>query len=299
MINKGNIRNNKGFIITIISILGVTVLIIFLLLGMGKESDFTFEDVKVGNITTNYTFSGIVESKNKQEVFSQNPMQVEELMVSEGDMVQKNEVIFKTNQGEKIKSNIDGKISKIYIEEDSLVMGGTKIIDISDYDNLQVSIKVDEYEITCVSVNKNVAVNIAAIDKNYSGKISKVSDEAINKNGVSYFTAIIDMPKDSGVKVGMNAEALIQSKSAKNVVIISMKSLQFDDNNNPYVLLKGKNDIPTNKYVKVGINDGNIVEIKDGLTKGQVVIIPKNISTKEGSFTQRGKIQHPGMKETN
>jgi HlyD family secretion protein len=263
-------KSKKGIVIGII--IAVVIIGLFAVPAlMPKPSVYTDVTVTKANIETYYTFSGSVESKNSQNVMASSVLQISGIKVNEGEKVKKDTVLFTTSQGGEIKSQIAGTVSKIYVEKDQQVMAGTPLCDIYDFDNLQTTVKVDEYDLSCISIDKEVTVTINSLNKEITGTVLSVSDTATNQNGVSYFTAVIDLPKDSAIKVGMTAEARILNKKVTDVLTIPMKALKFDDNDKPYVLLKQVKGIPAQRYVKVGINDGKTVEITDGLTDGQVI----------------------------
>lgn len=260
--------------IIIVALLLVAAVVLPRFLG-NKEGLYTEERVKTAEIETYYTFSGNVESKNSQNIMAQKTMQISEIKVKEGDKVEIDDVLFLTSQEEEIKSKIDGTISKIYIEEDESVMAGTNLSDIIDFDNLQITIKVDEYDLSSIGVGKDVSVTINALDKIVNGKISEISNTAINKNGVAYFTAILDLDKSEEIKVGMSAEAKILNERVSNVLTLPMKVLHFNDEDEIYVLVEGEAGRPVEQMIRVGINDGKNVEIIQGLEDEQVVFYTK------------------------
>src|ERR1035437_6479130 len=99
---------------------------------------------------------------------------------------------------------------------------GTKLADIVDLDALQVTVKVDEYDLPAIALNKDVEVTVNAINKTINGKISKISKTAVVQNGVAYFTAVINLGKDADIKVGMSCDAKLINQQVTNVVTISM-----------------------------------------------------------------------------
>ncbi|HBI02848.1 MAG TPA: RND transporter [Paenibacillaceae bacterium] len=263
-------KGKKGLVIGIIA--GVIIIgLIATQILLPKQNKYTDVTVKKATIETYYTFSGSVDSKYKQNVMASNVMQISEINVNEGEKVEKDTVLFTTSQGNEIKSQIVGTISKIYVEQDQQVMSGTQLCDIYDFDNLQISVKVDEHDLNGIAKGKTVSVSIDALNKEMTGSVSSISSTAINENGIAYFSAVIDLPKDNSIKVGMTAEAKILNKQAKDVLSIPVKALQFDTDDKPYVLIKQEKGAPVKKYVKVGINDGKTVEITEGLKEGQVV----------------------------
>jgi multidrug efflux pump subunit AcrA (membrane-fusion protein) len=271
-------KSKSGLVIGIVATVVVVGLIVVPMI-TNKGKIYTEQAVKKDSINTYYTFSGNVESKNTQNMMAEKIMQISDIKIAEGNKVAKDDIIFKTSQGDEIKAKVAGTISKIYVEEDESVMAGAKLCDIIDFDNLKVTVKVDEYDLSSIAKDKEVSVTIGAIDKEITGKVSSVSDTAINENGVAYFTATLDLTVEKDIKVGMSAEAKILNKSANNVLTVSMKTLQFDENDKPYVYIKGDKDVPTKRVVKIGINDGKTIEIAEGLTEGQTIMYLKSTSS--------------------
>lgn len=272
MANRAKKKSKAGWIIGIIIVALVAAAVAAPLIIGGKGNYLTVAAAK-GDIETNYTFTGNVESKNSQFVMSEKMYQISSVKIEEGDKVKVDDVLFVTTQDEKIKAKTAGTVLKVYVADDDSVMAGTKLCDIVDLDNLQIVIKVDEYDLSSIKKDKEVSVNIGAIDKTITGKIASVSYTAANQNGVAYFTANVDLKKDEAVKVGMTAEARILNKKVTDVVTIPIKTLLFDEDDKPYVLTKSDDKAPPAKtFLTLGINDGKIVEVKSGLTTGQEIL---------------------------
>ncbi|MCY6483876.1 HlyD family efflux transporter periplasmic adaptor subunit [Clostridium aestuarii] len=286
-VKKDKKRKKHGKIIIGIIIAAIAMSIIFILPNRMRnniENSYKTETMKKRDIVNYYSFSGVVESKNRENIIAKEMMQIKEIVVKEGDKVKKDDVVIKASNNIKIKADIDGEISKIYLDENAQVLGGTKLVDIVDYDNLQVSIKVDEYDISSIKIAQEVDVYIDSIGKMIKGVITKISREATNINGVSYFTANIDLQNDKDVRVGMNAESKMLNEKAENVLTLSIEALQFNQENEPYVFIKGDKGIPTEREIKVGINDGLFVEIKSGISSEEIVMIPKKATNSGGEF---------------
>ena len=240
-----------------------------------KDAAFTEETAKSGDIATYYSFGGNIEAKERQSVLADTMMQIKTLKVKEGDAVKKGDVLAETTMGGKIQAKIDGEFTTIYVEESAQLMAGAPVMDLVNYDELQVTIKVDEYDLGTIQAGKAVTATINALDKDVKGTVSKVSREAVTMNGVSYFTASVDLEKDASLLVGMSAEVKLLNQEVKGVATLSMKALQFDNENKPYVYVKNAEGKTVAKAVTVGINDGVTVEIKDGVKAGDTVFLPK------------------------
>ncbi len=173
-----------------------------------------------------------------------------------------------------VKAEINGEISDITAKENQTVTLGTPIMNIVNYDILEVEVKVDEYDLAAVSVGKEVTLNINALDLQVGGAVSKISKQATVVNGVSFFPTKITIDDNENLRVGMSCEVKIVNQSVKDATTISMKALQFDSYNEPYVFYRDEKGDAATKKVTVGINDGNTVQITDGLKSGDVILVP-------------------------
>ena len=283
-------KDRKSYMKVIVGIILAAVAIaIILILSNGMRNNlknsYKAESIENRDIVNYYSFSGVVESKNRENVTTKEMMQVTDILVMEGDKVSKGDVLLKNSNNVEIKAGIDGEISKIYINENDQILGGAKLMEIVDYDNLQVGIKIDEYNISSIELDEEADIYLDSIEKSIKGLVTKISREATNVNGVSYFTANIDLKNDVGVRVGMNSEVKILNEKAENVPAISIEALQFDEENEPYVFIKGENDKLTERKIEIGINDGVFVEIISGISEEDEVMIPKKISSTGNGFT--------------
>ncbi|MGG1676976.1 efflux RND transporter periplasmic adaptor subunit [Neobacillus sp. NRS-1170] len=273
MNTKQKKKGKKKLVIwSIVGLLAATIMsaVLFTPKGSGNVEE---EKAQTADITTYYTFSGTVEAKNKKTIMSGEAMQIKEIKVKAGDQVKNGDVLLVTKQDKKIKAALNGEISKIYVEKNAQLMAGAQLIDIVDYSVLQTNVKVDEYDLKYLKTGQEVNVTINALEKEIKGTVAAVSKEATNENGVSYFTATIDLSKDEAVKVGMSTEAKILKQNVKGVTTLSMKAINFDSKNKPYVLIPAEKGMTSKKYIQTGINDGTTIEVKSGINPGERVII--------------------------
>ncbi|AFQ44373.1 efflux RND transporter periplasmic adaptor subunit [Desulfosporosinus meridiei] len=260
-----------------------------------EPTELPYESVvaQTGDLTTYYSFTGNVETTDRQTVTSEKMMQISEIKVKEGDLVKEGTVLIRTTAGEDIKSKIQGEIVNINIEEKAQVMAGTKLLEVVDYNNLQIKVKVDEYDLTAIEKGKEATIKFGAINKEIKGNISSISKEGQIINGVTFFTAIIDLEDDESVRIGMSAEVKIISNQVSGIVTLPITAVQFDENNKPYVLKKDESGTVTRAEIATGINDGIVVEVKSGLESGETVYYTKT-AAKEGTKFPSGGMNNTG-----
>lgn len=268
----------KNWIVIVIIMIGI-ICVVVALLNRPKAASYESTVAKTGDITTYYSFSGNVETKNRQTVMSEKVMQISKINFKEGDTVKVDDVLIETSTGDEIKSKIDGVITNVNTEENEQVMAGIKLMEIVDNNNLEINVKVDEYDISALTVGKKTAIKIGALDKEITGKVKSMSLEGQTVNGVTYFTATIDLAKDSDVKIGMSAEVKLISEQVTGVVTLPMTAIQFDDNNSPYVLKEDEQGAAVKTQITTGINDGTTAQIKSGVSNNETVLYTKTPAT--------------------
>ncbi|WP_157663678.1 efflux RND transporter periplasmic adaptor subunit [Sutcliffiella horikoshii] len=293
MNTKRKKKSKRGPIIW--SIIGAVVLIVvlapmFMPRGTGSIEK---EYVQKKDITTYYSFTGTIQAENRKSMSSDKSDRVKEILVKEGDLVKKGDVLLETEMSGEINADMDGEVVGIHTEDGADVMAGAPLIDLADYRDLQAEVKVDEYDLDTVKEKQDVTIEVSALNKEVKGTVASISKEAKNENGVSYFTAIINLEEVEEIRAGMTAVAIIQNQEAKGVKTLSMEAIKFDDQDQPYVLISNNGKETIKKYIELGINDGKRIEVKEGLKEGDAVILSTSAGS-QGGFGPGG-LPAPGM----
>ncbi|MEO1815655.1 MAG: HlyD family efflux transporter periplasmic adaptor subunit [Acetobacterium sp.] len=248
------------------------------------KDQFTETPATMGNIVNDNRFSGVIESQSREDVMAASALEISELYVSEGELIAEETDLYEPVSGDIVTSTVAGEVAEIYYDEDETVAAGGKIMEIVDFTNLQVSIKVDEYQLSTLAVGSPVTINIDSIGRSVQGSVSEISREAKNENGVAYFTAIVDFQGDAQIRIGMNAEVVIVKEQVENAVTVPVDAIQFGADNESYVLIKGESENPEQRLVITGITDGINIQITEGLTENEVVLIPVMTTTETSTF---------------
>ncbi|MDD3305651.1 MAG: HlyD family efflux transporter periplasmic adaptor subunit [Acetobacterium sp.] len=270
------------------SVVGVLVIVGgfagYQVLANSAKDQFTATPALVGNIVNDNRFSGVIESQSREDVMAASALEISELYVSEGELIAEETDLYEPISGDLVTSTVAGEVAEIYYDEDESVAAGEKIMEIVDFTNLQVSIKVDEYQLASLAVGAPVTINIDSIGRSVQGSVSEISREAKNENGVAYFTAIVDFQGDAQIRIGMNAEVVIVKEQAENAVMVPVDAIQFGAENESIVLVKGESEDSEQRPVTTGITDGINIQITAGLTENEVVLIPVMTTTETSTF---------------
>lgn len=161
------------------------------------------------------------------------------------------------------------------------VKAGDVVAKVANYDQMLVTIQVDETDIPKVNLGQKATITADALpNKLYKGEVVVIGAEGKTQNGVATFDVTIRIDHPDGLKAGMtvNADILVAEKS--NVLLIPIEALQ-DRAGKKFVMLADSNDKKTTsspgnsrREVQVGLNNETYVEIISGLKEGDQVIVP-------------------------
>lgn len=139
---------------------------------------------------------------------------------------------------------------------------------------MTVSVSIDETDILSLSVGQKVDVSVTSIsDETFEGEITAIDRTGTSSNGVTTYTASIQIEKVEGMLAGMSASANISITSVENALIIPVDALNKTSSTAyVYTTYDEENDtFGGMTEVEYGISNSNYVEIKSGLKEGDTV----------------------------
>lgn len=263
-----------GKIIAIIIVLALVAGGVYLFTNNGKNAAYKEEIARTQDISTYYTFSGNLSTKSSQTVTANAKTTVKECLFSEGDEVKKNDIILKFSSGSTARAPMDGTLSNIYVEEGDEVNMGQQLLRVADYDHPQIVFSVDEYDRPAISVGQTADVTVLSTGKVLNGTITRIAQEATVSGDLAYYEVTMTVPQDGTLAMGLSCEIRVLYKSVHNVTTVSLDAIQYDEDGKPFVYCYDRKDDIVQQRVTLGINNGSIVEIVDGLRTGEAVLIP-------------------------
>ncbi len=242
--------------------------------GQGRAANYSSETARAGSISAYYSFSGQVTVKDLQAVSAKTGAVVRDVYVRLDQLVDAGDPLVRLSNGDILRAAIRGEVTELYVAEGDSVSAGAQLMSIVNFDDLQVVVKIDEYDIRAVQAGMEATATINALSISYGAKIEHISKQAMASGDVNYYEAKLAAPTNENVLPGMKVDVRVLSQHTENAVLIPMASLRFDSYNAPYVYVKdGAGKIVT-RPVEVGIQDGTSVEITSGLSAGEMVYKP-------------------------
>ena len=228
------------------------------------------------------------------------------VMQSEASLKRAVEQLSKTT----IYAPMDGIITALNVELGERVLGsgfsqGTNLMTVSDLNNIEARVDVDENDVPLVKVGDTARVKVDAFtDKIFNGIVTQIGNSAqtsgtgTQEQVVNFEVRIKLIKPDKGLRPGMSCNADIETQTKHNVLSVpiqsvtarsssEMKSTENSDGNTNLVVKKSSsNKIDEVKQIvflvdkgkaksvdiKTGISDDNYIEVTSGLKEGETVV---------------------------
>lgn len=180
---------------------------------------------------------------------------------------------------------ITAPISGTIIEKDAKVGDAVKAGDtlciVYDLSYLEMSINVDELQISSISVGQKVQITADAVqDKTYVGTVTRVSMKGTANGGTTTYPVTIRIDDTDGLRPGMNANAEIVVAEANNALAVPNAAVVRGS----YVLVTKDSPSAANADtameapegfvyvpVKTGVSDDDYTQIVSGIQEGDTI----------------------------
>ena len=226
---------------------------------------------RIGTISNSISFNGSVSVKNAETITADNAATVRVIYVEEEQRVRKDDRLMRLSDGTTVKASFDGQINLISPEVGDDVSVGETLIQVVDFDNMTVSMRVDEYSISELSVGQACRVNVTALGRTFDSEISHINRIPSGGGNTAYYTVTAELEVTEDVLPGMACTVTIPQEEAVDTVILNRDALSFGMDNSAYVLMYDENKVLKQVPVTIGVDNDNYVQITAGLKEGDVV----------------------------
>lgn len=179
-----------------------------------------------------------------------------------------------------ITSPIDGTIVDKKVKTGEKVETGATLCVIYDLDYLEMTLNVDELDVTQVSVGQKVTITADAVSgQTFTGEVTKISMAGTTSNSATTYPVTVRIDDYGDLWPGMNADAQIIIEENDNALSIPSAAVERGNrvlitSDSPSAANALKDEAPEGYVyvsVKTGINNDDYIEVTSGLQEGDTV----------------------------
>lgn len=157
----------------------------------------------------------------------------------------------------------------------------------------EVTAEVVETDVSSMKLQQPATVSVSAIGANLDGTVTAIAPTATTGSSgssssvVSYAVTVALANPPATLRAGMTADVTITTASAPNVLAVPAAALRGSADNYT-VLVMNAAGTPESRPVTVGLITSSLVEIKSGLSAGDVVVTGTNSTQRTSTGTGGG-----------
>ncbi|MDF0714522.1 efflux RND transporter periplasmic adaptor subunit [Muricauda sp. 334s03] len=173
-----------------------------------------------------------------------------------------------------IRAPFSGVVTNTYIDEGDMANPGVPLVSVESPGGFEVEAKVAENNISAIEVGTKAHILVKALDTTITGKVSELSASAQNTGGQYVMKVLLDKT-EAKILSGMYATVRLEAESesdGKTVVTVPSEAL-VHKGQLAGVYTLGQDNVALLRWLRLGENYGNEVEVLSGLSKGDQYIV--------------------------
>lgn len=170
---------------------------------------------------------------------------------------------------------IGGVITKLNVKEGETPSSGEPAAIIMDTSAVYFMAAVDEMDIPAIQLGQAVDVYVTAFgNRPFPGKVVEIPKEGTKEDKSVRFAVKVELTETTGMKHGMTGDCDIFVEKKDHVKRLPINAVEVMEEGKGTVMVKDPSTgEPVLKEVEIGVEGSDFIEIKNGLSEGEEVLI--------------------------
>lgn len=181
--------------------------------------------------------------------------------------------------GTAIRSQYNGVITGIDLEEGDSIHTGTVLVTLYNMDEVTMTVTVDEEDMTDISLGSEAVIQFTAYpEETFRGTVTEIADAETDSSGNVTYDVTATLEGDvSGLFQGMTGEITFVTEETEDVLYVSRRAV-LTEGDDTYVKVRDEDGKIKKVQVTTGFTDGIYTEITSGLSESDVVLIESKVT---------------------
>jgi RND family efflux transporter MFP subunit len=245
--------------------------------------------VQLMSIKNTLDYVDDIKAQDEAVIYPKVGGKIIEKVKQEGEKVEKGEVVAYIDRDEvgfkfekaPVESPLTGIIGRTYVDRGTSVTPQTPIALVVDMDKVKINLDITEEYLPRIALGQEAQVSLQAYaNEKFIGVVSKISPVLDLETRTAPIEIIIPN-SDHRLKSGMFVQVQLILEEHKDVPVIAKEAIMGRETET-YVYVVEAN-IAHQKNIKLGIHQGALYEVKEGLKAGELVVVMGQQKLYEGA----------------
>jgi len=198
------------------------------------------------------------------------------------------------NDYARVTAPFTGVITKRYANTGSMIQAGTSsqtqampLVQLSENSLLRLILPAPESVVPSIHVGQQVDVKVPSLNRTFPGKVARFADKV--QLSTRTMDTEVDVPNPSLVLIpGMYAEVNLNLERRQGTLAIPLSAVDTTDGaaNSGHVMVVSPEQRIEVRKVTLGLEGANLVEVRSGLSEGDLVVIGSRAALQAGEQVQ-------------
>src|SRR4051794_22559015 len=170
-----------------------------------------------------------------------------------------------------IRSPISGFITDRPLYPGEMAAAGTPLLTVMDLSSVIAKAHIPQAEAAALKVGDKGTMTVPGIADPFSGKVTVVSP-ALDPNSTTVEVWFEGKNPRQALKPGTSVHLSVTAQTVKDALVIPASSVLTGSDGSTSVMVAGSDGLAHQQTVKLGIRNGDDVQIVDGLKEGEKVV---------------------------
>ena len=180
--------------------------------------------------------------------------------------------------GTAVLAQYNGVITSIELKEGDSISTGSALVTLYDMEDVTMSVTVDEKDMDDISLGSEANITFTAYPEEiFAAQVSEISDASTNSDGNVVYEVTVTLGGDvSELFQGMTGDITFVSRQSEETLYIYKRAV-ITENEKSYVKVRDEDGNILKKEITTGFTDGTYIQVVEGLSEGDVVLIESKV----------------------
>lgn len=181
--------------------------------------------------------------------------------------------------GKAVLARYNGVVTSVELEEGDSIRTGSVLITLYDMDDVTMSVTVNEKDMTDIFLGSAANISFTAYPEDiFTATVTEISDASTDSKGNVVYEVTVTVKGDvSGLFQGMTGDITFVTEQSEQTLYIYKRAV-ITENGKSFVKIKEEDGSITKKEITTGFSDGTYIQVLDGLSEGDVVLVESKVS---------------------
>lgn len=177
-----------------------------------------------------------------------------------------------------VLAKYNGVVTSVALTKGDSIHTGSALITLYDMDNVTMTVSVYEEDMTDIFLGSEANILFTAYPEDpFTAVVTEISEASADSRGNVVYEVTVTVQGDvSGLFQGMTGDITFITRQSEETLYVYKRAV-ITENGKSYVKVREDNGNIVKREITIGFSDGTYIQVVEGLSEGDVVLIESKV----------------------